>query len=156
MKFPIKIKRLKRENNGSCGISDQRGFSFVEIMVAAALISVMIVAVIAMVRKGSEWIPLNRHMRFARGIIASTMEKQAFQPENYNNCVAGTTTTTEILDPKTNLQGTFTFTINAEVAQVNGVAVPHKEITGVITWVEPGNPDTQTVRIVKWLTYLQH
>ena len=143
-------------NNRERTLANPLGFSFVEIMVAAMVISVMIISVIAMVRKGSEWIPLNRHMRFARGIIASTMEKQAYQPENYNNCVAGTTTTTEILDPKTNLQGTFSLTITAEIAQVNGVTVPHREITGVITWMEPGNPDTQTVRIVKWLTFLQH
>ena len=142
--------------NRSWNIGNPFGFSFVEIAVAAAIISIMLVAIVAMVRKGQEWIPLDRHMQFARGIIARTFEKEEFQPENYNNLVSGTTTQTVIIDPKTNLQGTFSMTISPEVAQISGVTVPHKKITAVISWLEPGNPVTQTVRIVKWVTYLQH
>jgi prepilin-type N-terminal cleavage/methylation domain-containing protein len=141
----------------SINTGNPSGFSFVEIMISAAIISIMLVAIVAMVRKGQEWIPLDRHMQFARGIISRTLEKEAYQPDNYNNIVSDTTVTeTVILDPKTNLQGTFSITISPETAQISGVTVPHKEITAVISWSEPGNPVTQTVRIVKWVTYLQH
>ena len=159
---PINISHLTIANrsagaNRSWRIGNPFGFSLVEIMVSAAIISIMLVAIVAMVRKGQEFIPLNRHMQFARGIIARTLEQEAYQPENYNNIASGTITETVILDPKTNLQGTFTMTISAQLAQVQGVAIPHKEITAVINWLEPGTPPvTQTVRIVKWVTYLQH
>jgi type II secretory pathway pseudopilin PulG len=134
------------------------GFSLVEIIVAAMVISIAFISVVALIRNSQEWIELDRHMRSARAIISRTLENHRFQPENYINLVSGTTTQTVILDPKANIQGTFTITVSPEQPTVNAVAIPHREITAIITWVENGDPvsDIKTVRITKWLTCLQH
>lgn len=131
------------------------GFSLVEVLIAAMVISIALISVVALIRKSQEWIGLDRHMRSARAIISTTLENQRFQPENYINLVSGTTTQTVILDPKANIQGTYTLTISPEQPTVKGVAIPYREITAVIDWVENGGSN-ETVRIKKWLTYLQH
>jgi type II secretory pathway pseudopilin PulG len=130
------------------------GFSLVEVLVAAMVISLALISVVALTRKSQEWIALDRHMRAARAIISTTLENQRFQPENYINLVSGTATETVTIDSKANIQGTFTVTIGPEQPTVNGVAIPYREITAVINWVENGGSN-ESVRIIKWLTYLQ-
>jgi prepilin-type N-terminal cleavage/methylation domain-containing protein len=134
------------------------GFSLVEVLVAAMVISIALFSVIAMVRKGQELIGLDRHLREARGIIVRTLESPGFQPENYNNILTGSATQLVTIDSHANLKGSCTITINAEQPVVNGVSVPHREIDAIVSWIEnsgSNTPHNESVRVVKWLANVQ-
>jgi prepilin-type N-terminal cleavage/methylation domain-containing protein len=134
------------------------GFSLVEVLVAAMIISIAFFSVIAMVRKGQELTGLDRHLREARGIIVRTLESPGFQPENYNNLLAGSTTQLVTIDSHANLKGSFTITVNEEQPVVNGVPAPYREIDAIVSWIENSGSNTsynESVRVVKWLANVQ-
>jgi prepilin-type N-terminal cleavage/methylation domain-containing protein len=137
---------------------NDRGFSLVEVLVAAAVIALSLFAVVAVVRKGQDMIAIEKHRGMARGIIEQTLEKPPYQPEYYNSLttISSPTATNVIIDPgmNPNLQGSLTVAVGAEVTTVNSVTAPYRAVTATVTWTESGSP-SQTVTITKWLADVQ-
>lgn len=136
-----------------------RGYSLIEILVAAAIIGISLIAVVAFVRKGQEMISIDKHRRVARGMIERTLEDLQYQPENYSNLPAQPAAPViddMIIDAETtpNIHGTLVVSVGNEQATVNGKTVPHRAVTATVTWTEiDGKCDT--VSITKWLTNVQ-
>jgi hypothetical protein len=142
---------------------NKRGYSLVEITVAAVVISLSVFAVIAMVRKGQEHIGLDRHRREARGIVERTFESQQFAPEAYNRLNTDTTSAplNVLIDSAANLNGKFQIKIRKEVTTPGTApvaAVPYRCITVNVWWQEKGAGNKtyyDTVSVDKWLANVQ-
>jgi prepilin-type N-terminal cleavage/methylation domain-containing protein len=93
-----------------------RGFTLVEILVAAAIVSLSVVSVVAFVRKGQEQIALDKHRRTARSIVERTIEDSQYDLYNYPNLVSGAVTRTDTIDGRYTppLTGTLTVSVGDE------------------------------------------
>ncbi|MBN2036990.1 MAG: type II secretion system protein [Chitinispirillaceae bacterium] len=138
-------------------IAKNRGFTLVEILVAAVVISLSLFATIAMVRKAQELTSLDRHRRAARAIIERTLETPTYTRDAYYGLAAGTQNQNVLIDKRNNLQGTLTVTVGNEqnINGAMGIAIPHKRITMTVTWQERSAANTTTtesVNIEKWVS----
>ncbi|MBN2189411.1 MAG: type II secretion system protein [Chitinispirillaceae bacterium] len=136
-------------------LRNDRGFTFVEVLVASLVTALSLISMVAFVRKGQEMLTVDKHRRMARGIIERTLENGQYQPENYKNLVSIPETDVVIdadMDPE--LQGSMTVAVGDSVTQVNGINVPYRPVTATVAWTErDGRKDT--VRVAKWLTNVQ-
>jgi prepilin-type N-terminal cleavage/methylation domain-containing protein len=136
------------------------GFSLVEVLIAAVILSISLLSIVAFVRKGHEQIAFDRHRRFARGIIDRTLESARFQPESYTDFDSAPppVVTVETIDPKTKLTGTLTVTVGLEEPSIQGAAVPHRHVKAAVVWNEELNKNVvkpETVNVEKWLTKVE-
>jgi prepilin-type N-terminal cleavage/methylation domain-containing protein len=137
--------------------SGNRGFSLVEVLMAASVITLSLVAVVTFVRKGQEMTNLQKHRAMARGFVQSQLENPPFQPEYYNTLSSIPSLPTDSvvdIDAAMNLHGALTVSIGAEQADVNGIASPYRPVTATVIWTEPGG-DNDTVTMTKWLADVQ-
>jgi prepilin-type N-terminal cleavage/methylation domain-containing protein len=115
------------------------GFSLIEVLVAASVITLSLFSTVAFIRKGQELLMVDKHRRMARSIIGRTLENQPYRVENYNNLI-----TTASSPPAA----------DDERAGISGQVVRHRVVTAWVTWTEPGG-GKDTVSIEQWLTNIQ-
>jgi len=120
----------------------KKGFSLIEVLVAAAIVGLSVFAVVAMVRKGQQQITLNQHRSEARGIVQRTLEAPRFAPENYGSLVTDNNPAPQdvVIDNRTGLHGFLTIQINAEqllpaVAPL-ATGIPYRAIVVTVNWTE--------------------
>jgi len=136
----------------------KNGYSLVEVLVAAAILIIAILAIIAVVRKGRELDITDRHRRVARATIMSRFENPSYRYDNYDN-VAPLNGQTVIIDPRDtatttdDLTGTLVITVAPEdtLQGASNTPIPFKEVTMRITWQEPG-PLNEQVEIKKQIS----
>jgi type II secretory pathway pseudopilin PulG len=137
------------------GIRNNGGMSLIEILVAVAVLSLSIIAVVAVLRKGSEISITEIHARRARIIIDSCFESQSYHYSNYDKFVnfnGGV-----VIDERDRASTTDDLTGSIEIVVVpqkklskDGTTVPYKEVTITVGWNEP--EQKQTVTFSKWIT----
>jgi Tfp pilus assembly protein PilV len=141
---------VKTDNTPAQGIiHNVGGFTLVETLVAAALLTIVIVSLAAMVRKGREMEITDKHRRQARLIINSLLESQTYNYANFAALTACTNTQHPLLDNRNGipLTGTLTITVTDETEQ----AIAVKKIRMSLTW--PQNPPYEdSITIDKWIT----
>jgi prepilin-type N-terminal cleavage/methylation domain-containing protein len=128
------------------------GYTLIEILVAATIIAIAIVAIISVIRKGLD-IELNdMHRRSARAVICGKMESRMYSNTNYDNLNAGTVTENDTLDTKPVVVGVLTTTITGPTLKVtnNGIDVSYKTISMWMRWAEKNFNDT--LKIEKWVS----
>jgi type II secretory pathway pseudopilin PulG len=131
--------------------------SLVEILVAVAVISLSIIAVVTVLRKGSEISITEIHARRARILIDSCFESQSYHHSNYANFAnfKGSVVIDERDRAVTtdDLIGTLAIRVIAGAKKSkNGTSVPYKEVTITVGWKEP--EQAQTVTFSKWITQI--
>ena len=144
-------------------IACNRGFSLVEVLVAGAVITLSLLAVVAFVRKGQEMIALQKHRATARGIVQRTLEQPPYQPEYYGTLTTITSPTATVVTIDTgttpDIVGKLTVSVSDPTSQIttgiiNNDAI-HRVITATINWAEYGLSDSESVSMTKWLADVQ-
>jgi prepilin-type N-terminal cleavage/methylation domain-containing protein len=133
------------------------GFTLIEIIVAAMVLSISIVATVSMVRKAQELSSLDEHRRKARGIIDGVLETTTYQRENYVNLATATTTQAIMIDSSSNLAGTLVTKVGAQQTMSGAWTLPinYRTVTFTVSWNELGasmKSFSDTVRIEKWVS----
>lgn len=131
-----------------------RGFSLVEVLVAAAILCIAIVAVVTMVRKAGDLQVSNDYRLKARAIINARMET-VYNHFNYAIIEAPDTATEPVtIDMRTGdipLVGTLYTTVTADNPAISGTNIPIKKITLSLAW-DTFDGGRDSISISKWLT----
>jgi len=127
-------------------IKDQSGFTIIEVLVAAAVVSFSVIGTVAIVRKSQEMISQDKNRRAARGFIVKTLEQPTFEPENYAALATSTATQSVAINAAAGINGTLTTAISDEKTQSGAVDpygtainIPYREITVTVKWNEMGD-----------------
>lgn len=142
------------------------GFTLAELIVAAAIASLAILILVAVLRKGTEISDTTKHRQRARAIIDSCFESPTYQYDrvSYINMPVFHSATV-VIDPRSSgagddLTGTLTITVTAGVnttpqsptGEAKRDNVAFKRIVMTVAWSEPQGP--QSVTIEKTVTSL--
>ena len=133
-------------------IKSEKGFSLVELIVAATITILCIISIVVMLRKGREIDINDRYRRYARSIVVSEFEKTKFHHNQYTNLLtqAGATTQSVVIDDRgaeSDITGTLTTTIGAQdsIAAADGMQVPYIPVTINISWSTTDGNDNITL-----------
>ena len=132
-----------------------RGFTLVEMLTSAAILSIAVVALVAVVRTGRELEITDLHRRRARTIIDSCFEDSVYHPDNYDALTPAVFLAGSVLiDPRDaagtgdDLMGGLWFDIAA-----SSTHVAHKRIRASVHWREPEGIDS--IWMEKWVADVQ-
>jgi Tfp pilus assembly protein PilV len=118
------------------------GFTLVEIMVAAVLASLSVIAVVSVVNTGSMMEKSDNDRRAARAVVKGVFEQQ-YDNRDYNMIpLSDTLTDSVVIDERAgNLLKGFLRTFIAPDTVTNGtVSVPGKMVSITCSWVEVKGP----------------
>lgn len=134
-----------------------KGFTLVELMVAAAIAILCITSVVAMLMKGREINTGDKYRRYSRALVISEFEDPQYHYSQYATIktLIGTTTETVTIDKRGSygdIQGTMTKIIGAEatISASGGANLPYIPITISIHWTTSDGSDTLT--LTKFIT----
>lgn len=133
----------------------KNGFTLVEILVAAAILVIVIVAAITALRKGAELEVSDNHRRAARALATSVLERN-FNYSQYYLVNAGT-----VVYPNDTIDlRNGTAPLRADVVRsvvvldtlrnVSGKNIPVQKVTVTVKWQEPGS-GVDSILVEKWL-----
>jgi hypothetical protein len=116
----------------------------VEVIVAAAVVSLSVIIVIAVVRKGQEQMWSDQHRRAARAVVDTTLEGSRFLPRNIATVPTTIADVSCTLDVKTKMPvGVLSVTVTPD--SVGGVK--YDSICAKVKWTEPGSTTADSVMI---------
>ncbi len=137
-----------------------KGFTLVELLVAASIAILCITSVTAMLIKGREIDVGDRYRRYARACVITEFEQPQFHFSQYVNLLnqAGTTTQSITIDTRgayDNISGVLTTTIGSQTtaSSSTGINVPYIPVVITITWSTSDGNDT--LSLTKYLTQVQ-
>jgi prepilin-type N-terminal cleavage/methylation domain-containing protein len=147
-------------NNKKCQ-SAMKGFSLVEVLVAAAIISLSMFAIVGMVRKSQELNSVDQQRRVAKFIVAKNLESVMFQQISFPNlqAIQGTTISENIkMDSLSGqaLYGDLETYINPtdSIRGNGGVFIPYIDVESSVSWkVFPENTE-EKITIIKRISPL--
>lgn len=133
--------------------NNNRGFSIIEVLVATAVLSISLIAVVAIIRTGTDIQVSVQHRQAARLILTSRLEER-YGAGTYNTFSKNDDMTETVpIDPRAGdtLKGTLDTVIDSIAVSPDGViSIPVKEVTLTLTWQE--TPDlTDTLSITRWV-----
>lgn len=138
----VELMRCRNRFSGSSpGRGLARGFTLVETLVAAAVVSIAVVSVIAIVRKGQEQIWIDKHRRVARAIVDKTLEDVRFYPSNYNSIPASIGDDFPKIDTNINARRMIKITTGTLAG------VTFKRVNVKVRWTEPATGVRDSVEI---------
>lgn len=144
------------------------GFTLAELIVAAGVTALTILALVGVVRKGTEITYVNQHRQRARAVIDSCFECPAYSFRNYDN-LPGANGTPVLIDERDkssaadDLPGTLNILVS--IHDTNKTPLPnpidpardyveYKTVTMTVSWQEPGIAQLQSVALRKFITRL--
>ena len=134
------------------------GFTIVEVLVAAIVVSVSIIGTVSLVRKAQELTSLDRHRRAARLIIDSRLEQATYQQMNYAGLVPGTMTQEVEIEPPSASSAAIAGTLQISVTGVlkkagtGGKDMPYKDVVLSVAWQERGALEPAVVTVEKMVS----
>jgi type II secretory pathway pseudopilin PulG len=125
------------------------GFTMVEAIVSALLLTICLSAVVIVVRIGTQLQTSDNNHRQARGILRSTLEDE-FDFRQYGTIPDSTTSVNIVdIDPRDGnvLQGHLSKIASSDsITLPTGTKIPVKAVTLVINWTEEGGDRDTVVR----------
>ncbi|MEO7423969.1 MAG: type II secretion system protein [Fibrobacteria bacterium] len=143
--------------------AQQRGFTLIEVLVAATILGMTVSAVAIMIINSSVIRTTNDHFRQARTLVQQQLENFSFSYQNYPQ-PTGVVSTYVQMDfaeaPLPSVADTIRRSVSnqtqlgfpAEPGFPAGVSVPYQRISVSVTWSE--NTQSQTVRLRKRVVQL--
>jgi type II secretory pathway pseudopilin PulG len=125
------------------------GYSLAELIVAAAIVTLTVVALAVVLRKGSEITVTDVHEKRARSVIDSCFESPAYDYRNYG--VLPAVNRSVVVDPRDpsdagdDLVGNLTITVEVDTSSSAGTDVEYKKVTVQVDWQEPEGPRSITM-----------
>lgn len=142
-------------------LRQKEGYSLVELLVAVTIVTFTIIALVAMLRKGSEITITGNHRERARAIVDSSFESPWCHFSNYA-AIATVSNRAVLIDARDtanasdNLTGTLAVTVVLDSNNAAGPGVGNwvvfKRVTISVSWQEPEGQ--QTIALEKWITGL--
>jgi prepilin-type N-terminal cleavage/methylation domain-containing protein len=141
--------------------TNKKGFSLVEVLIAAAIISLSMFAIVGMVRKSQELTSIDQQRRVAKFVIAKNLESVMFQQISFPNlqAIQGTTLSQQIkMDslPGRALYGNLETRVGSvdSIRGNGGVFIPFIDVESSVIWtVFPENTE-EKITIVKRISPL--
>ena len=133
--------------------SNRRAFSIVEVLVAVAVLSISLVATVAIIRKGTDIQVSVQHRQAARMILTSRLEER-YGTGTYNTFSKNDDMTETVpIDPRSGdtLKGTLVTTIDSIAVSPDGtISIPVKTVMLTLSWQE--TPDySDSLTITRWV-----
>lgn len=121
------------------------GFTLVEMLVSAAVMSVAVVILVAVVRTGRELEVSDLHRRRARALVDSVLEEPAYQYTNFGAMpiIDPDPGIPVVIDPRDpadeddDLEGSLWISVYDSTAPL-----VHKQVRAAVRWREPEGMDT--------------
>ncbi len=126
------------------------GFSLVEVLVSAAILGVVILAIVAVVRKGGDIQVSGTYLREARTILNARFETMYGQEKYALIVVQPETGIPVTLDPGNGvnpLPGTLYTTVDVP----GGTPVPAKQVTLALAW-DNADGERDSISMTKWIS----
>src|SRR3989339_2192014 len=113
--------------------NNPKGYSLAELLVAVAIISIAVVVIAAVLRKGAEITTTDGHRSRARALIDSTFESAPYQRRNFD--AMANLSRSVLIDPRNegssgdDLSGTLTVTVTAESNASAAQTIGYKRVS---------------------------
>jgi prepilin-type N-terminal cleavage/methylation domain-containing protein len=132
-------------------MTDNHGFSLVELLIAASIMAITVVAVVSMVRKSREIQLSDTHRQEVRAILNAQFEK-SYGFDRYASIPVRDSASTVIIDTREGnpLNGTLLVEIDSTVEYASGTPIPVKKVTLSVIWNETED-ETDTITMSKWV-----
>ncbi len=147
----------KTMNEKRTTLHSNKGFTLVELLVAATIAILCITSVTAMLIKGREIDVGDRYRRYVRALVISEFENPQFHFNQYVNLLnqAGTTTRNVTIDTRgayDDIPGSLTTVIGAQTAASasDGANIPYIPVTITLAWATVDGNDNIT--LTKFIT----
>lgn len=133
-------------------LGSNRGFSIIEILISAAILSVAIIAIVTIVRKGRDIQIADKHRQEARAILNARFES-IYGNGSYGSIQPGTSDTIVVIDERPEgvpLTGVLTSTVVQVNVDVSGTRIPTRQVTLSLVW-DDFESESDTITMEKWL-----
>lgn len=132
-------------------IFNRQGFSIIELLVAATILSVTIVAVVSMVRKSQEIQLAEKHHQEVRAILNAQFE-QLYGYKQFASIAVKDTVKSVVIDNRNGspLTGTLYVSIDSNGEMASGTLVPVKKVSLSVAWDEAEN-ERDSLILTKWV-----
>jgi hypothetical protein len=118
-----------------------RGFSLIEILVSSLIITLSVIALVTVIRKGSELVITESHRKRARSVIDSCFESPSYHYSNYWGLA--NVNRSVLIDPRDagidgdDLMGSLAIKVAVDTVKAGGTNVPAKKVIISVSWKEP-------------------
>lgn len=131
---------------------NNRGFSIIEVLISAAILSIAVTAIVTVVRKGRDIQMADKHRREARAILNARFENM-YADGSYESIQVGTSHDSVIIDERPEgvpLMGELTESVEEVNVSVSGTQIPTRQVTLSLIWNDVGI-EMDSISMVKWV-----
>jgi len=140
---------MNRIRKTTVSLRGPQGFSLAELLVSVAIFSITVIAIVSVLRSGSELSVTDGHRKRARAVMDSCLESASYQPSNSANLAnVGRSVLIDARDPGNagdDLTGSLGITVAVVTDNSTGTQVEYKRVTLSVSWPEPEAVQTLTL-----------
>lgn len=126
----------------------KKGFTLVEVLVAALLVLLMVLSTVAIMRHGQQVAALDQQRNLARQTMVTELEKIEYSHILFDSLALDTFSTTYLIDnrgnadPLDDMKGTMRIEIDSQDITVNSELIPRKRAKATTYWTSLDGSDT--------------
>lgn len=128
-------------------IFHNKGFTLIELIVAAFIVGLVVLSVVATIRKSRETDITYFHHHNARAIIDSCFESVKYSYSQFDS-IPSVSGASFILDPRNgnSLMGTLNISVTVDSVPAEGsIYVVFKKCSATLSWSEPEGTENETI-----------
>src|SRR5512137_2385808 len=131
---------MNRIRKATVSFRGAQGFSLAELLISVAIFSITVIAIVSVLRSGSELSTTDGHRKRARAVMDSCFESASYQPSNYTNLA--NVARSVLIDARDegnagdDLTGSLRITVAVVTDNSAGSSVEYKRVTLSVSWQE--------------------